>query len=430
MTSICCIGLTGSFLGVVSKLQSILKTILTICSVLMLLSGCGQDPVMPLASPAGANSSSPNASVTNGGLPVLSWQRRQQDTTFLEYSVLSEEGWSQPVEVARGTDWFVNWADIPAVQQVTDGFWAAHYLQRTPGGKYAYDVRLRISNDGGKSWRDGGSPHQDGTLTEHGFVSLYAQDQRLGIIWLDGRETHVPENSGDHHGSHGSHGGMTLRAAVMDAQGQYTRRQQIDALVCDCCQTAAVMTSDGPLVIYRDRTESEQRDIASSRWLDGDWTLPQPVGVDGWQINGCPVNGPVLMARQNDVAALWFSGANGQSQIFLARSTNGGETFGSKLKVNDERALGRVTALMYPDRSLLLAWMRENANGSAHIVGRFVNSNNELGPIVELVEVSPKRASGFPKLLRSDLGPILAWTDQSDATPRIRTLIINDSALK
>ena len=387
-------------------------------------------PVTPLASPAGANTSGPNASITTGGLPVLSWQRKQQDTTILEYSVLTEEGWSKPVEVARGTDWFVNWADIPAVQQVTDAFWAAHYLQRTPGGKYAYDVRLRISNDGGKNWRDAGSPHQDGTFTEHGFVSLYNQDERLGIIWLDGRETSLPDSSEGRHGGHGSHGGMTLRAAVMDAQGQFTERQQVDALVCDCCQTAAVMTLDGPLVIYRDRTETERRDIASSRRLQGNWTVSQPVGVDGWQINGCPVNGPALVARENDVAALWFSGANGQSQIFLSRSTNGGETFDSKLKVNDAHALGRVTALMYPDRSLLLAWMRENSDGSAHIVGRFVNPNNDLGPIVELVQVSPKRASGFPKLLLSDVGAVLAWTDQTEDFPRVSTVLVNVSIFR
>ena len=411
-------------------MQSIIKAVLGICSGLLLLSGCADDPVTPLASPAGANSSGPNASVTTSGLPVLSWQRKQQDTTILEYSVLTEEGWSKPVEVARGTDWFVNWADIPAVQQVTDAFWAAHYLQLTPGGKYAYDVRLRISNDGGKNWRDAGSPHQDGTFTEHGFVSLYNQDERLGIIWLDGRETSLPDSSEGRHGGHGSHGGMTLRAAVMDAQGQFTERQQVDALVCDCCQTAAVMTLDGPLVIYRDRTETERRDIASSRRLQGNWTVSQPVGVDGWQINGCPVNGPALVARENDVAALWFSGANGQSQIFLSRSTNGGETFDSKLKVNDARALGRVTALMYPDRSLLLAWMRENSDGSAHIVGRFVNPNNDLGPIVELVQVSPKRASGFPKLLLSDVGAVLAWTDQTEDFPRVSTVLVNVSIFR
>ena len=46
------------------------------------------------------------------------------------------------------------------------------------------------------------------------------------------------------------------------------------------------------LAIYRDRTETERRDIASRR-LQGNWTVSQPVGVDGWQINGCPVNGPV-----------------------------------------------------------------------------------------------------------------------------------------
>lgn len=387
-------------------------------------------PVTPLASPAGANTSGPNASITTGGLPVLSWQRRGLDTTILEYSVLTEEGWSKPVEVARGTDWFVNWADIPAVQQVTDTFWAAHYLQRTPGGKYAYDVRLRISNDGGKNWRDGGSPHQDGTFTEHGFVSLYTQDERLGIIWLDGRETSLPDSSAKHHGGHSSHGGMTLRAAVMDAEGQFTERQQVDALVCDCCQTAAVTTLDGPLVIYRDRTETERRDIASSRRLQGNWTVSQPVAVDGWQINGCPVNGPALVARENDVAALWFSGANGQSQIFLSRSTNGGETFDSKLKVNDAHALGRVTALMYPDRSLLLAWMRENSDGSAHIVGRFVNPNNDLGPIVELVQVSPKRASGFPKLLLSDVGTVLVWTDQTEDFPRVSTVLVDVSIFR
>ena len=411
-------------------MQSIIKAVLGICSGLLLLSGCADDPVTPLASPAGANSSGPNASVTTSGLPVLSWQRKQQDTTILEYSVLTDEGWSKPVEVARGTDWFVNWADIPAVQQVTDAFWAAHYLQRTPGGKYAYDVRLRISNDGGKNWRDAGSPQQDGTFTEHGFDSLYNQDERLGIIWLDGRETSLPDSSEGRHGGHGSHGGMTLRAAVMDAQGQFTERQQVDALVCDCCQTAAVMTLDGPLVIYRDRTETERRDIASSRRLQGNWTVSQPVGVDGWQINGCPVNGPALVARENDVAALWFSGANGQSQIFLSRSTNGGETFDSKLKVNDAHALGRVTALMYPDRSLLLAWMRENSDGSAHIVGRFVNPNNDLGPIVELVQVSPKRASGFPKLLLSDVGTGLARTDQTEDFSRVSVVLVNGSIFR
>ncbi len=382
---------------------------------------------MPLTSPAGANSSAPNVSVDPAGQPILSWQRRQQNVAILEYSVLSDGVWSEPVEVARGEDWFVNWADVPAVQPVTDSFWAAHYLKRTPGGKYAYDVRLRLSNDGGKNWRDAGSPHQDGTLTEHGFVSLYANADRLGVIWLDGRET---STQGEVKNQHGPHGGMTLRSVSMDHQGRFSDRQQIDALVCDCCQTAAAMTESNPLVIYRDRTESERRDIASSRLLRGAWSPPQSISVDGWQIGGCPVNGPALVARQNDVAAVWYSGADGQSQVFFSRSSDGGATFESKLKVNKKRALGRVTALMRPDRSILLAWMREEASGAAQIVARYISPDNNLSSIFELVEVSPERSSGFPKLMLFGSRAVLAWTDAVNASPQVRTLIVDIEAMK
>ena len=114
-------------------------------------------------SPARADSATPNLTVDHRGRALLSWQRKRQQGTVLEYSVLSAGVWSKPIEVARGEDWFVNWADFPVVQAVNDTFWAAHYLQRTPGGKYAYDIQMRISNDGGRSWYDAGRPHDDGT---------------------------------------------------------------------------------------------------------------------------------------------------------------------------------------------------------------------------------------------------------------------------
>jgi hypothetical protein len=401
--------------------------ILHICAwfTLLAVAGCGEQVVYPLATPAGAHSSSPNFSTDSRGRPVLSWQRKEQTTTVLEYSVLFDDGWSKPVEVARGTDWFVNWADIPAVLAVNDSFWVAHYLQRTSGGTFAYDVQLRLSNDGGQNWRDAGSPHTDGTLTEHGFVSLYAHGNELGLVWLDGRET----TQGGHAEAHGAdHGGMTLRSAYMNAQGKLTQERQIDGLVCDCCQTAAVMTKDTPLVIYRDRDKSEIRDIASSRLLKQGWTSPEPVAVDGWLVNGCPVNGPVAVARGNDVAVVWFSGADELSQIFFSRSIDGGISFDRKLKVNKHSALGRVAAVMYPDRSLWLTWMREDARGKAWIVGRHISADNAFGPVRELVEVSSERQSGFPKLSLFGSEAVLAWTALVDSSPQVRTLIVDKNA--
>ena len=402
-----------------------MKKLLTHCAVWLLVgvfAGCQKSVVIPLDSPAGANSSTPNFTVDHLGRTILSWQRKEQQDTVLEYSVLSSGMWSEPIEVARGEDWFVNWADFPAVQAVSESFWGAHYLQRTPGGKYAYDIHLRLSNDGGRSWYDAGRPHSDGTLTEHGFVSLYSHDDRLGIVWLDGRA--VAESAGGG-GDHAHHGAMTLRSAYVDAQGQLSSERQIDSRVCDCCQTAAVLTSSGPIIAYRDRTSEEVRDIASSRLLDGDWTAPQPAVVDGWRINGCPVNGPALAARENDVALLWFSGADDRSQVFLSRSSDGGESFGRKLKVNERHALGRVAMAMYPDRSAVLVWLREDVSGTAQIVARYVSANNQLGPVRELVDVSAERLSGFPKLTLAGDEVVLAWTDVTGPSPQVRTSIVH-----
>ena len=138
-----------------------------------------------------------------------------------------------------------------------------------------------------------------------------------------------------------------------------------------------------------------------------------------------PVNGPALAAKENDVALLWFSGAEAALRYFYPL-TDGGKRFNRKLKVNEQNPLGRVAMVMYPDRSLLLAWLREEASGSAQIVARYVSPNNELGPVRELVNVSAERVSGFPKLLLSDAKALLAWTDVSGSVSQVRTLIVDD----
>ena len=395
--------------------------------ILPLLAGCGEPMVSAIATPSGVNSSAPNVGTDSTGNPILSWQRKEGDVTILEYSMFSKGSWSVPTEVARGKNWFVNWADIPAVQPVTKSFWAAHYLERTPGGKYAYDVKVRLSNDGGRKWQDAGSPHQDGTFTEHGFVSLYADKDRLGLVWLDGRET-SPRAS--HENDHAGHGGMTLRSASMDQEGRYSDRQQIDELVCDCCQTAALAVNDNTLVVYRDRTVSERRDIASSRLHQGVWSTPQSLGNDGWQINACPVNGPSLVEEEGQVAAVWFSGANGEKSVFMARSNNGGKSFDKKIQINVAPALGRIASAIYPDQSVLVVWLRKDKTGEADLVGRYISPENQLGEVLELVEVSPTRSSGFPKLVLSKSETILAWTDQSERTPQVKTGLVNLEALK
>ena len=68
------------------------------------------------------------------------------------------------------------------------------------------------------------------------------------------------------------------------------------------------MTAEGPVVVYRDRSEAEKeiRDISIVRLKGKKWSAPRPVFQDGWRLNGCPVNGPAVAAAGRRVAVAWF----------------------------------------------------------------------------------------------------------------------------
>ena len=61
---------------------------------------------------------------------------------------------------------------------------------------------------------------------------------------------------------------------------------------------------DGPIAVYRNRTDDEIRDIYVSRYEMGAWTVGKPVHNDGWHVEACPVNGPVVSAHGKDVTVL------------------------------------------------------------------------------------------------------------------------------
>src|SRR5690606_3962268 len=152
-------------------------------------------------------SRSPHLAAGPDGTLVMSWVEPDGDGHRLSYSSLGPDGWNAPRSAARGSGWFVNWADVPSVVPVSGPLWAAHWLEQQPAGGYAYDVAFSVSTDGGNTWSEGVVPHDDGTPTEHGFVTLFPQDDGVGLLWLDGR------NMAQHSSGDAMHG-MTLRSAT------------------------------------------------------------------------------------------------------------------------------------------------------------------------------------------------------------------------
>ncbi|HZD05512.1 MAG TPA: hypothetical protein VE173_11350, partial [Longimicrobiales bacterium] len=235
----------------------------------------------------------------------MSWlEARTPDTRswVLRLSRFRNDRWSDPVTVVGNGDLLVNWADFPSVTEV-DGTVLVHWLQRGGSGGYDYGIRVSRSLDGGTTWSEPWTPHDDASATEHGFVSAFPVAERLGLVWLDGRRYA--------RGAGGSEptDEMTLRFRTLDRRGGAGPEILVDGRVCDCCQTDAALTAAGPVVVYRDRSPEEIRDIHVTRLVDGRWTGGVPVHEDGWHMEACPVNGPAVAARDRDVVVAWFTGA-------------------------------------------------------------------------------------------------------------------------
>jgi hypothetical protein len=384
-------------------------------AALCLLSTSGSAQVRELPSPAGPRSGQPNLTVSPAGRVYLSWIERLGEGRFsLRFAVKEGGGWSTPRVIAEGADWFVNWADFPSMAVLPDGSLAAHWLVKSGPGTFDYDVTIARSFDGGATWGKPFVPHRDGVKAEHGFVSLFAaRDGTLAAVWLDGRE--MKSGAGDgHDGGHG-HGDMTLRYVKVKRDGTLADEAALDTRVCECCQTSAAMTDEGPVVVYRDRSEREVRDISIVRLRGGKWTAPRAVFQDDWQINGCPVNGPAVAARGRRVAVAWYTAAGEQPRVKLAFSKDAGESFGAPITVDDGSPVGRVDVTLLDDGSAVVCWL-EKVPGGGEVRVRRVGPGGASGRAVTVSASGTARSNGFPQMARAGNRLVFAWTG-----PRVLT---------
>ena len=375
---------------------------------------------------------SPNLSLDKKGSPILSWMRVDGETVHLEYARLESKQWSPPITVSSGRNWLINRADFPSVVQLTDSLWAAHWLVFTDPSTFAYDVFISLSRDGGKTWEEGFSPHTDGTISEHGFVSFFADESDVGVVWLDGRNMlggHANE-AAQHVHSEGIDG-MALRSTKFTSMGLISDDQEIDDLVCDCCQTDISATPDGPILVFRNRTENEHRDIYFSRMINGQWSKSKPVAVDNWLIGGCPVNGPSVAANQNKTAVAWYTQAKGFGEVKVALSDNGSDNFNSPINIDTgEDVLGQVGLAPLEEGGFVISWMTHKEGTSGELRVQYIDDLGVTSQSIVKENISNTRIAGLPQMVLHDENIVLAWTGGSNFQKSVEVKKTRLNALK
>jgi peroxiredoxin len=386
----------------------------------------------PLDPPSGPGAMAPRFSTYQDEI-FLTWLQAgtgSPETDALLFSRLEGQGtaarWTRPVEIVRGENFFANWADNPGSRRGENGTLVAYWLARSGPDTYAYDVRLARSVDQGRTWGTAGVLHHDGVKSEHGFVSSVSDPSGMRAFWLDGREMTM-----EGHGGHEGSGNMTLRTTVV---GEKAGMDQIlDDRVCECCQTAAGMTTSGPVVVYRDRSADETRDIWIVRQTDSGWSEPRPVHVDGWRVPGCPVNGPSLAVRpghEDELVVAWFTAAGTQPRIQAAFSRDGGASFDPPVLLDDAGPLGRVDVVWDGKGGVVVLWLSpRDQEGAAELLLRRVASDGTTGPTYQVATTSTARSSGFPRLVRRGEALYLVWTLPEGESTRLKAAALPLSSL-
>ncbi len=397
------------------------RTVPLAAATLCLVSACSEAPLGPLTvseldTPAGEFSGPSHLATAPDGTVILNWlESSTVEAMALKYTTLMADGetWAEPKTLAESENWFINWADFPSVVPISDELWAAHWLVYRENYD-GYDIHMAISSDAGETWGDPFLLNTDGTGAEHGFVTLFPLDGDIAAVWLDGRNM-IVDGEFMYESPTGELLGTSLRYARFDRDGERLTDLSLDDLVCDCCQPDIAHTADGPILIYRDRTTDEVRDIVVRRMIDGEWQDVQALPADNWTIEACPINGPAIAADGDDVAAAWFSAVDDQPVVHFARSTDSGASFGQSIAIDTSGSFGYVDVELLGNGDAIVSWLRSGAERLA-LATRRVTSVGELMAIETAVEIDITRPLDFPQMVPMGDRLVFVWTDYTSGS--------------
>src|SRR5204863_8949445 len=134
-----------------------MRSTLVATVVLLTVAAAAQVPqgwkvnVQPLQLAAERGSSGVQLTTSKKGV-LVSWIDPAEDRTTLQFAERTTSGWTQPLTVASGEDWFITEADTPAVLRLSNGELVANWMQATSEEFESSNLRLTYSKDDGKTW--------------------------------------------------------------------------------------------------------------------------------------------------------------------------------------------------------------------------------------------------------------------------------------
>jgi hypothetical protein len=361
-----------------------------------------------------------------GPLVVVTWAATAAATNI--YAAVSRDAgatFSPPVRVNDiDGDARVNGEQAPRVAIGPGGEISVAWASKLSGTAH---VRMATSTDGAVSFHPAVTVNATDVTGTRGWTSLAIDDQGIAhVAWLDGRNATVERHDAS---AEPMHMGMRqdIFAAAMDAR-QHRIEAPVAADVCFCCKTSlAVAPGGATYVAFRNVYPGSFRDIAVARSDDGGRTFSAATRVseDGWQLTGCPEDGPSLaVSADGTVHVAWptlVPGDASRKAIYYSWSTDGGKTFAPRIRVDtdDDSDMAAHPQIAAGPTGVVIAW--NETQGSQHIVRlrRRALSSTAFG---DAATISGDAPGMYPAVADSADGTIAAWTRSAPSGSTIQVV--------
>ena len=284
-------------------------------------------------------------------------------------------------------------------------------------------ARIRVAK-----WRPGDTTfapattvHAENLPGARGWASVAADgDGAVHLAWLDGRAAAGPGAAP-----------RTMRQDIFQAvwrpDGSHDE-VTVATDVCFCCKTAVAIAPDGTTyVAWRHIYPTNLRDIAVARSTDGGKTFSAPVRVseDGWQIAGCPDDGPAVAVDDAGVLhVVWprmVSGPNPAKGVFYSYSMDGGRTFAARQRVDDEGGAAAHPQIAAGGGRVAVVW--DQAAASRRACLREISSHPKASrwtPRMGVVAVLSDGPAVYPAIAATSTALVAAWTETTPNGSDIR----------
>ena len=278
--------------------------------------------------------------------------------------------------------------------------------------RQAVDARYTRSTDGGKTFAPprtlntmGGKGYDDGELNEaHCFGTMsVAPNGEVHAFWIDTRHMKGEQDNGSIYGVVSRNDGKTFEP----------ERAVFMNEACPCCQLGVTFSPDSKVYFsMRSVFADGSRDGTVARSDDGGKTFgPRvPVSDQHWNIKACPLK-PTTLTTDKDgrVFAVWFAGERQPSGVYFARSEDGGKTFGNRQRLHAEaKQSDHAQIAIAKDGRVVVAWDARVGEVRRIYLRTSTDHGQTFGAITELA--APAGMADYPVLGIGKTGQVvLAW---------------------